>query len=166
MPLRHLTVQDLDAVVALDQVALGGWWSPRQYAEELQKPGTLFVGYVAPDGLRSMAAAWVILDEAHIVLLAVHPEHRRQGLGRATLNHLLQTLPPTVMHATLEVRSQNTIALHLYQSCGFEVLGRRPSYYQNPDDDALILWRRCLTGGNHIQADQGVQNPQGTAIGE
>jgi ribosomal-protein-alanine N-acetyltransferase len=44
----------------------------------------------------------------------------------------------------LEVRSQNRIALRLYQSLGFEILGRRPHYYQQPDDDALILWRRDL----------------------
>lgn len=166
MPLRHLTPADLAAVVALDQAAFGGWWSASQYAEELGKSSTVFVGDASPTELISMAAAWLILDEAHIVLLAVHPAHRGRGVGRATLDYLLQALPPAIAHATLEVRSQNTIALHLYQSCGFRIVGRRPGYYRNPDDDALILWRRCLTGGNHIQADQGVQNPHPTAIGE
>jgi ribosomal-protein-alanine N-acetyltransferase len=123
--LRRLTAADLDAVVALDRVALGGWWSAHQYAAELGKSNTLFVGLPQASQLLSMGAAWFILDEAHIVLLAVHPQHRGQGWGRLTLTYLLQELPPTIRHATLEV-------------------GRRPHYYQQPDDDALILWRRDL----------------------
>lgn len=140
--LRHLTYLDLSAVVALDQAALGGWWSRGQYQEELQKSSTLFVGLTQELGLLSMTAAWLILDEAHIVLLAVHPQHRGKGLGRLTLNYLLQQCPATIRHATLEVRSQNIIALNLYQSLGFSILGRRPNYYKSPEDDALILWRR------------------------
>ena len=140
--LRCLTSLDLEAVIGLDHLALGGWWSPAQYQEELQKSHTLFVGFPQESALLSMAAAWLILDEAHIVLLAVHPAHRGKGLGRLTLNYLIQQFPPTISHITLEVRSQNSIALHLYQSLGFVILGRRPHYYQNPEDDALILWRR------------------------
>ncbi len=140
--LRRLTYQDFSAVVALDQAALGGWWSPEQYQEELQKSSTLWVGFAPALALQSMTAAWLILDEAHIVLVAVHPQHRGKGLGRLTLNYLLQQLPATIHHITLEVRAQNTIALNLYQSLGFAILGRRPHYYHNPEDDALILWRR------------------------
>ncbi|APB34380.1 ribosomal-protein-alanine acetyltransferase [Gloeomargarita lithophora Alchichica-D10] len=141
MILRRLTVEDLAAVLALDHLALKGWWSPGQYQEELQKSHTLFVGGEQGATLVSMGAAWLILDETHIVLLAVHPQYRGKGWGRLTLNYLLQTAPPTMRHTTLEVRSQNAIALNLYQSLGFQILGRRPHYYQKPEDDALILWR-------------------------
>jgi ribosomal-protein-alanine N-acetyltransferase len=144
--LRRLTYLDLEAVIGLDHLALGGWWSPGQYAEELQKSQTLFVGCPQESTLLSMAVAWLILDEAHIVLLAVHPDHRGKGLGRLTLNYLIEQFPPEICHITLEVRSQNSIALNLYQSLGFAILGRRPRYYQNPEDDALILWRRHESG--------------------
>lgn len=140
--LRHLTPQDLAAVIALDRLALGGWWSAAQYQEELHKTNTLFVGLELDLSLMAMGAAWFILDEAHIVLLAVHPQYRGQGWGRRTLTYLLAEIPPHIRHTTLEVRSQNQIALNLYQSLGFQILGRRPHYYQNPPDDALILWRR------------------------
>ncbi|MEN9218506.1 MAG: ribosomal protein S18-alanine N-acetyltransferase [Gloeomargarita sp. DG_2_bins_126] len=140
--LRHLTPQDLAAVIALDRLALGGWWSAAQYQEELHRSNTLFVGLELDLHLIAMGAAWFILDEAHIVLLAVHPAHRGKGWGRRTLTYLLAQIPPNIHHATLEVRSQNQIALNLYQSLGFQILGRRPHYYQNPPDDALILWRR------------------------
>ncbi|MEN9216170.1 MAG: ribosomal protein S18-alanine N-acetyltransferase [Gloeomargarita sp. HHBFW_bins_162] len=143
--LRHLTPADLDAVILLDRIALGGWWSAGQYQEELQKVNTLFIGLEQEKKLIAMGAAWLILDEAHIVILAVHPEYQGKGLGRQTLTYLLQELPPTIHHATLEVRSQNEVALNLYQSLGFRILGRRPHYYQNPDDDALILWRKWVT---------------------
>ncbi|MEN9214867.1 MAG: ribosomal protein S18-alanine N-acetyltransferase [Gloeomargarita sp. DG02_3_bins_56] len=140
--LRHLTPQDLAAVIALDRLALGGWWSAGQYQEELHKTNTLLVGLELECHLIAIGAAWLILDEAHIVLLAVHPQYRGQGWGRRTLTYLLAEIPPHIRHATLEVRSQNQIALNLYQSLGFQILGRRPHYYQNPPDDALILWRR------------------------
>jgi ribosomal-protein-alanine acetyltransferase len=85
------------------------------------------------------ASARLLADEAHVVRLAVDPDRRRQGTGRALLDGL--TAWARGSHAAallLEVRASNTAALELYAAAGMRVDGRRPRYY--PDgEDALLL---------------------------
>jgi [ribosomal protein S18]-alanine N-acetyltransferase len=88
---------------------------------------------------------WAIADEAHITLLAVHPDYRRQGLGQALLIEMLASAWRRELNwATLEVRVSNQTAIALYQQFGFQEAGRRKRYYQDNDEDALILWRNGL----------------------
>ena len=80
------------------------------------------------------------LDEASVTNIAVHPDLRRQGLGRAILDGLLQA---AVAHGSrelfLEVRVSNGAAIALYESAGFETVGRRKGFYRAPTEDALIM---------------------------
>ena len=103
--------------------------------------------------LLGLGCYWAILDEAHITVLAVDPHYQRRGLGQWLLVNLLfdacdyRSLTPddhlALTRATLEVRLSNSRALALYESFGFETLGRRRRYY--PDgEDALILWQNSL----------------------
>jgi len=92
-----------------------------------------------------LAGFWLMADEAHISTIAVHPDWRGLGLGEWLLAHLLeagQALGAAV--ATLEVRPSNHTALALYQKYGFEQVGRRPRYYSDNDEDALILTTPAL----------------------
>ena len=83
---------------------------------------------------------WVVADEMHILNLAVHPQQRRRGLARRLLidsmDHARQ-LGARV--AWLEVRPSNAPALSLYHSLGFKEMGRRPRYYDDTQEDALLL---------------------------
>ena len=86
------------------------------------------------------AGLQVILDEGHITNVAVHPDHRRQGIGELLLLDLFeQAFPRGVLRLTLEVRASNLVARALYQKYGFEVEGRRLRYYGD-GEDALIMW--------------------------
>ena len=82
-------------------------------------------------------------DEGQILNLAVHPDHRRAGLGRMILNRLLaEAISRKLGQVSLEVRVSNIAALSLYRSFGFSVEGRRPHFYQKPAEDAFVmLWR-------------------------
>ena len=92
-----------------------------------------------------MGCFWAILDEAHITLLAVHPQYQRQGLGQAMLLALLVAASDRGLErATLEVRASNHSALSLYQKFGFKLAGRRRRYYKDTNEDGLILWRGDL----------------------
>lgn len=83
---------------------------------------------------------WVVADEMHLMNLAVHPAHRRRGLARSLLQEaLVQARSRDVAVAWLEVRPSNTAALALYQSFGFQEIGRRPGYYRDSGEDALLL---------------------------
>ena len=140
--LAPLLGSDRQAVLELDQRALGGFWTPAQWQVELDDPRRPALGLWRDRALVAMASGWLVVDELHITLVACDPEHRRQGLGRTVLTALLATaLEQGAIHATLEVAASNQAALALYASLGFAEAGVRRAYYRN-GDDALIQWLR------------------------
>lgn len=147
----------LTAAVELDQLVLGGFWSLSSYQEEFNRPSSDLLGlwltppqapHQVPDQdppLLAIGCAWTILDEAHIILMAVHPQYRRQGFGAGMLLRLLNTAHNRGMkYATLEVRASNQAAIALYTQLGFTSVGKRPKYYADNGEDALVLWRSGL----------------------
>jgi ribosomal-protein-alanine N-acetyltransferase len=74
--------------------------------------------------------------ESEILNLAVAPEFRRQGLGRRLIRHVLDLRPGRYC---LEVRESNHGARAFYESLGFRVAGRRPTYYDNPPEAAIVM---------------------------
>ncbi len=182
---------DIPALVALDQRALGGLWSVEGYEREIDSPNSCLLMLLhKSDGseriegalsttsmanppvsanpvsanpvsanpvsanpvsanleganLLGLGCYWAILDEAHITVLAVDPRYQRRGLGKWLLVNLLEdACNRSLTRATLEVRPSNSLALALYESLGFETLGRRHRYYAD-GEDALILWQNSL----------------------
>ncbi len=99
-----------------------------------------------PATLIGLAGFWLMADEAHVSTIAVHPDWRGLGLGEWLLLHLIeqsQNLGAQV--ATLEVRPSNHAALALYDKYQFEEVGRRRHYYNDNNEDALILTTPSLT---------------------
>ena len=93
---------------------------------------------------------WLIVDEAHICTLAVHPEWRGQGLGELLLVHMIdQATALNAAVATLEVRTSNLQAQSLYHKYGFEVVGLRKGYYSDNHEDALIMTTPPLVSANY-----------------
>ncbi len=93
-----------------------------------------------PELIVGFIGLWMLPDEAHIVTIAVRESHRRRGLGELlliTAIHLAQAKGQAMM--TLECRVTNDAALALYRKYGFQEVGRRPQYYSDNREDALIL---------------------------
>lgn len=143
----------LSAVLELDDLCFGGLWTLEGYQRELDSPNSellgLFVGVKSQEShlspLIAIGCFWAILDEAHITLLAVHPDYQGQGIGQAMLLALLAAAWDRALErATLEVRSSNQPALSLYKKFGFKLAGRRRHYYKDTNEDALILWQSGL----------------------
>jgi len=139
-----LTLEHLSALLELDKACFDGLWTMDGYRRELESPNSHFLGLFSPfssSDLLGMGCFWSILEEAHITILAVHPQYHRQGLGQALLYSLLKRASDRGLErATLEVRASNQAAISLYQKFGFKTAGRRPRYYKDNDEDALILW--------------------------
>ncbi len=153
-PARLLQTSDLQACLALDGAALGGFWSESQWRAELEGAGRLCLGLdgpiagAAPGGLVGVACGWLVVDELHITVLAVHPAGRRRGLGRQLLEALLAGgRQRGALHATLEVAADNRAALALYGACDFQTAGTRRGYYRG-GQDALIQWKRIGTAAS------------------
>lgn len=126
----------------LDRLALGGLWSAEQWDRELSEAQRPVLGWRQGTLLLGLASAWLVLDELQITAVAVHPDHRRQGLALQLLEALLllgQEAGAT--RATLEVASTNGAARALYAGLGFSDVAVRRAYYRN-GDDAVILWKR------------------------
>jgi len=136
---------DLDAVVALEAASFTNPWSREMLVRELEQPtaARVYVLRLPDTPVAAFCACWVIGDELHVNTIAVDPERRRQGLGLALMDAVLtQVAREGVTRATLEVRRSNRPAQRLYERLGFEVAGQRRKYYSQPEEDALILWRR------------------------
>jgi [ribosomal protein S18]-alanine N-acetyltransferase len=146
LSLQHLTADWLDRVVELDRICFGQLWSAAQYQREFASENSDILILVDGDrqAILAYGCVWAIVDEAHITILAVHPDYRHQGFGQLMLWGLLvAAVDRELARATLEVRVDNTAALQLYEKFGFRVAGRRKKYYDNTDD-ALILWKGQL----------------------
>jgi ribosomal-protein-alanine N-acetyltransferase len=144
LKLKFLTLDDLSAILELDQACFHGLWTLEGYERELNSPNSELLGLFSPlypVKLLGMGCYWSILEEAHITILAIHPQYQGQGLGQALLYSLLKTASDRGLErATLEVRASNVVAISLYEKFGFKIAGRRRRYYQDNGEDALILW--------------------------
>jgi [ribosomal protein S18]-alanine N-acetyltransferase len=133
---------DLDAIVEIDRASFSSPWTREMYEEELRNDRSfIFVARRAECRVVGYCSFWVIIDEVHVNNIAVRPEWRRHGIGRALVEHLLaEGRIRRCRAATLEVRRSNVAALRLYERVGFAQRGVRRRYYRDPDDDALVLW--------------------------
>ena len=150
---RRAVPEDADALAALAAGCFSRPWSAAQMGEEIARPspsGVLLAcaaaGRVAE--LKAFCACRLVLDELHVLDLAVHPAWRRRGLARFLLDIALRRAAASgAALALLEVRAGNQPALALYATLGFRPAGRRPSYYRDPVEDALLLERDGLQRG-------------------
>jgi ribosomal-protein-alanine N-acetyltransferase len=145
--LDYLTRELLPQIQELDKLCFGGFWTIDGYRRELDSPNSTILTLNAPTlaQVLGFGCFWSILEEAHITLLAVHPDYQGKGLGKLILFALLkQAWEKKLERATLEVKDTNTIALSLYGKFGFKIAGKRRGYYQPTGEDALILWRGDL----------------------
>ena len=144
LKIQSLTTDNLTELLELDKACFDGLWTMEGYLRELESPNSHFLGLFSPfnhSELLGMGCFWSILEEAHITILAVHPQYHGQGLGKALLYCLLQTAADLGLErATLEVRDSNYVAISLYQKFGFKTAGKRRGYYKDNNEDALILW--------------------------
>ena len=91
--------------------------------------------------LVAYAGTWHIIDEGHITTIAVKKEYLRNHIGEAIIQKIIEDCyKNNIKYLTLEVRVSNTPAIKLYEKYGFQSLGTRKGYYQDNNEDALIMW--------------------------
>ena len=140
MIIREMKLTDVPAIAELEKICFSDPWSENSIASELDNPLSYWL--VADDNgiIAGYVGSQSVLDAADMMNLAVSPDYRKQGIGQALVrglvNHLQQN---NVIALLLEVRVSNHPAISLYEKLGFVQVGRRPKYYHNPREDALIL---------------------------
>ncbi len=143
---RLMREEDLLQVQAIDRLSFSMPWPTSAYRFEL-KDNPLSLLWVAeavlndgPPQVVGAVVVWLVVDEVHIATLAVHPDFRGRGIGKRLLaTALKETISREMRSATLEVRAHNEAAQELYRQFGFQTVGRRPRYYRDNNEDALIM---------------------------
>ena len=139
--LRKMTLDDLEQVVALDQISFSLPWPPRSFQFELTDNPASRCWVADLDGrVVGMVVAWLIVDEIHIATIATHPDFRKQGIGKKLLSFTLQSAKDEgALTSFLEVRESNEAALMMYDKFGYVESGRREGYYKDNGEDAILM---------------------------
>jgi len=148
--IRNMKLDDIDQVVAIDQVSFSLPWPERSFRFELtDNPASRCWVAEANGRIVGMIVIWLLIDEAHIATIATHPDFRRQGIARKLLEHALKYLMGEGAKSSfLEVRESNVAAQEMYRQFGFEESGRRPRYYKDNDEDAILMMLGSIQGNN------------------
>ena len=131
-------------IAALEKLCFSDPWSENSIAYELTSRLSYWLVAVENGEVVGYVGSQSVLGESDMMNVAVHPDHRRKGVAEALVLALAKDLKERDnVCLTLEVRVSNEPAIALYEKFGFTQVGRRPNYYCNPREDALIL-RKAL----------------------
>ena len=127
-------------VAQLEKECFHDPWSENSIASELNNPLSLWLVAVDGQQVAGYVGSQSVMGEADMMNIAVSAQYRRMGIAQELVERLVKLLrEKNVYSLTLEVRASNEPAKALYSKLGFEQVGRRPNYYRNPKEDALIL---------------------------
>lgn len=140
--LRRMTERDIGRVLEIEGLCFPRPWSRDSFESEMANACARYVVLLEDGVVAGFGGMWLIVGEAHVNNLAVHPDFRRKGYGKRLMQELIRTAyrNAEIVEMTLEVRVTNVPAISLYSSMGFEVEGRRKNYYEDNGEDAYIMW--------------------------
>lgn len=136
--IRPMTAADVPSVAALEKLCFSDPWSVSSIASELDNALSLWLVWEEDGAAAAYLGVQRVPPQADVMNVAVSPALRRRGIARALFAELERRLPE-IDELFLEVRASNSGAIALYRTLGFEQVGRRPNYYLDPREDALIL---------------------------
>ncbi|MBK5243268.1 ribosomal protein S18-alanine N-acetyltransferase [Clostridium sp.] len=140
-----MDASSVKSIININQLSFPISWSLESLQSELDNKIAKYVILKKGDSIVGYGGMWIIIDEAHITNIAVHPAARGLGAGDIIVEALFRICRKQKVTAiTLEVRSSNFIAINLYEKHGFEKVSTRPHYYEDNGEDAVIMWNRNL----------------------
>jgi len=134
--------KDINVILEIEQMCYGAHhWSYEAFLNELNNKISSYNCIFYKDICIGYIGFWKIIDEAHVTNLSVHPEYRNKKIAHRLLISMFdECYKEKIKYITLEVRVTNQKAINLYEKFGFKSLGLRKKYYQDNNEDALIMW--------------------------
>ncbi len=132
--------EHIPEVAVLEKLCFSSPWSA-QSLELLTKEGIgMGVVYIEDGKVVAYGGMLCVVDQGQITNIAVHPDYRRKGIGRAITGALLKhAMDEKFEEVTLEVRKSNEAAQAMYRGMGFRAIATRPGFYSKPVEDAVIM---------------------------
>lgn len=142
MNIRKMEERDINNIMPIENCSFSIPWSKESYLNEIKNNAAIYIVAIFEKRIVGYAGVWKIIDEGHITNIAVHPNHRRRGIGKKLIEALIKISEKEgIKSFTLEVRESNTAAFKLYEKMGFKPIGKRKGYYSNNKEDAVIMWK-------------------------
>ena len=142
--IRAIREADVKQIHEIETLCFAMPWSEESILHDVRE-NVVARWLVLDDGegrVLAYAGMWLVIDEAHVCNVAVHPDVRRRGYGRRIFEALMALAQESGMGMiTLEVRRSNLAAQNLYHACGMLDVGYRKRYYEDNREDALIMYR-------------------------
>jgi ribosomal-protein-alanine N-acetyltransferase len=151
--LVRVTAENFDRlerrILAIEKVSFPSPWTSEAFREEVQRSFSSLWVFLDKEEVRGYICFWSMAGELHLMNIAVHPERRREGLGRTLLEKMIITgIREGAECALLEVRPSNTPARALYKKAGFHEIGRRTRYYRDTGEDAILMALQLKPSGD------------------
>ena len=140
---RAAVLEDAAVIAEIEKLCFSSPWSLESIQHEIE--GNEIALYLVGEiegRILGYVGVWLVLDEGHITNVAVHPDFPRKHIGEAIIKTLIDVSEDNGIFAhTLEVRKSNSAAQGLYEKFGFMPVGIRKGYYEDNNEDAVIMWR-------------------------
>ena len=138
--IRDMRPEDVPAAAAIERSSFSMPWSENSFYSEVYGRYSITRVAVINDHIAGYIIARLILDEGHLLDMAVKSSARRRGISRKLMEDVIRGLRLNRCKAFyLEVRASNVAARRLYENIGFAIIGTRKTYYKNPVEDACIM---------------------------
>lgn len=141
--IRRMTKEDAKAVAEIERQCFADPWSENAFCNAATDKNYIYMVAEQDGQILGMAGCILTIDEGDLTNVAVSEAYRGKGIARKVVSTLMEEATSLgIVAFTLEVREHNTRAIGLYESLGFKFEGKRPGFYSNPTEDALIYWKR------------------------
>jgi ribosomal-protein-alanine N-acetyltransferase len=143
MTITPMTETHIDSLMTIESSSFKHPWAKSSFLNDLLNQHAnnyVLSSQNDTEGIIAYICLREILDEIHLLKIAVNPDYRRKGIAYQFLNRCLNEISKKHFRTVfLEVRPSNAAALNLYRKTGFHVIGKRPKYYTDTGEDAIIM---------------------------
>ena len=142
---RSLRAEDAEGVARVERESFPTPWSREDFWREASNEFACYIVALDDEEIIGFGGCWISFEEAQVTNIALTSAQRGEGLGKLLMERLMRAAAARgAERMTLEVRPSNTPALRLYEGLGFAAIGVRKKYYQDNDEDAILMWHTKL----------------------
>lgn len=140
--IRKAAAEDVPAIAEIEKASIPQPWSEAAFADALTQENAVTLVAEADGEIAGFITGVFLFDNADIYSVATAEKYRKKGIGRKLLQAFFDTLPNEVETVGLEVRESNLAAISLYEKSGFERVGMRKNFYEQPRENAVLYTKQ------------------------